>query len=126
MLMQSADGDLHVLPALPDVWPAGIVKGLRALGGFEIIDMEWKDAKLVRLIVKSSIGGNLRLRVPNAMKLNSIGLLAKAVGKNPNPFYQVEETPNPIVSAKANVNLSSSKTHFFMILRQRLAEHIRS
>ena len=112
MLMQSADGDLHVLPALPDVWPAGIVKGLRALGGFEIIDMEWKDAKLVRLIVKSSIGGNLRLRVPNAMKLNSIGLLAKAVGKNPNPFYQVEETPNPIVSAKANVNLFQLKDTF--------------
>jgi alpha-L-fucosidase 2 len=70
MLMQSADGDIHLLPALPDVWQAGSVTGLRARGGFEIMKMEWKDAKLVKVVIRSAIGGNLRLRVPNAMKLS--------------------------------------------------------
>jgi alpha-L-fucosidase 2 len=103
MLMQSADGDIHVLPAIPDVWPAGSIKGLKALGGFEIVSMEWKDAKLVKLVIRSSIGGSLRLRVPNAVKITGMGTLKKAVGKNPNPFYQVEETPAPIVSPDAKV-----------------------
>ena len=103
MLMQSADGDLHLLPALPDIWTAGSIKGLRALGGFEIMDIEWKDAKLTKLVVKSTIGGNLRMRVPNAMKINGIGKFKKAVGKNPNPFYEIEETPGPVISPKVTI-----------------------
>ncbi len=103
MLMQSADGALHLLPALADVWQTGAVTGLRARGGFEITNMEWKDAKLVKCIIKSTIGGNLRLRVPNAMKLSNGGVLQNASGENSNSFYQVEETPVPIVSEKANI-----------------------
>ena len=112
MLMQSADGDLHLLPALPDVWTAGSIKGLRALGGFEIMDIEWKDKKLTKLVVKSTIGGNLRMRVPNAMKINGIGKFKKAVGKNPNPFYEIDETPRPIVSPTANIARPQLKETF--------------
>lgn len=101
MLMQSHDGFLHLLPALPDAWQDGEVSGLRARGGFEIVSMQWKDAKLAKVIIKSTIGGNLRLRVPNALKLSNGGPLKKATGKNPNPFYQTEEIPAPIISPKA-------------------------
>jgi alpha-L-fucosidase 2 len=103
MLMQSADGSIHLLPALPDVWPDGSVSGLRARGGFEITSMEWKHAKLVKLVIKSTIGGNLRLRAPNAIKLSGEGTLKIAGGSNENPFFAIEETPAPILSPKAKI-----------------------
>jgi alpha-L-fucosidase 2 len=104
MLMQSADGAIHLLPALPDVWQArGSITGLRARGGFEVVSMEWKDAKLVKAVFKSTIGGNLRLRVPNQMKLTSGGFLKKATGENTNSFYQNEKTAAAIVSPKASI-----------------------
>lgn len=103
MLMQSADGTLHLLPALPDVWQSGSISGLRARGGFEIVSMHWKDAKLDKVVIRSSIGGNLRLRIPNAMKISGAGSLVKASGKNANPFYLTEETPAAIISPKATV-----------------------
>ena len=103
MLMQSADGCIHLLPALPDLWQTGSITGLRARGGFEIVSMEWKDAKLEKVVIKSTIGGNLRLRVPNAMKLSGSGSLKPANGKNANPFYQTEETAAPVVSPKASI-----------------------
>ncbi|MFD2570539.1 glycoside hydrolase N-terminal domain-containing protein [Spirosoma soli] len=108
MLMQSSDGSLHLLPALPDVWPVGSISGLRARGGFEVVSMEWKDGKLTKVAVKSNLGGNLRLRVPNAMSING-KTLTKASGPNTNSFYAVEETPSAIVSPKANVTVSSLK-----------------
>ena len=103
MLMQSANGEVHLLPALPDAWPAGIIKGIKAQGGFEIVSMEWKDSKLVKVIIKSNLGGNLRLRVPNAIKLSTGAALKKASGTNTNPFYLVETIATPIVSPKATI-----------------------
>jgi alpha-L-fucosidase 2 len=101
MLLQSADGAVHILPALPGVWPTGSVTGLRARGGFEVVDMQWKDSKLTKLAVKSNLGGNLRLRVPNSLKNSNGGTLATASGQNSNPFYYIENTSTPVVSPQA-------------------------
>jgi alpha-L-fucosidase 2 len=109
MLMQSEDGDLNLLPALPDVWQNGSVSGLRARGGFEIINMEWKDGKLIKAVIKSNLGGNLRLRVPNEMKSSDGNTLQKASGENTNVFYQTEKTAEPIISDKATITLPQLK-----------------
>lgn len=112
MLMQSANGALHLLPALPDVWhKKGSIFGLRARGGFEVVAMEWINGRVVKAIVKSTIGGNLRLRVPNPMKTNS-AIMKKVKGDNPNPFYAVEKIAEAIVSEKAGVTLPTLKKTF--------------
>jgi alpha-L-fucosidase 2 len=111
MLMQSADGALYLLPALPSAWPKGRIDGLRARGGFQIVSMQWKDSKLVKVVINSTLGGNLRLRLPNPMTLTR-GSLKKANGKNNNTFYQTEAIPPPIVSPKATIDMPKFRETF--------------
>lgn len=102
MLLQSHDGAVHLLPALPSRWSKGSVKGLVARGGF-IIGMEWENNRLVRLTVKSERGGNLRLRTAVPLLDGSQKALEVAEGENPNPFYRIMEVPRPLVSPKADL-----------------------
>lgn len=88
MLLQSHLGDVWLLPALPDAWRSGQVKGLRARGGFEIVSMAWQGGAISKLVIRSSLGGNCRLRVPNALKLVGSRMLTPASGPNPNALFQ--------------------------------------
>jgi alpha-L-fucosidase 2 len=105
MLMQSSDDAISLIPALPDVWPTGRISGLRARGGLEIVDLEWKDARVVNVVIKSTLGGKMRLRVPNEIRLSKgkVSDLIQATGENSNPFYQSPEIPEPIVSPQSMV-----------------------
>ena len=60
-LVQSHLGEIHLLPALPDAWPNGYVKGLCARGGFEV-DISWEQGKLKQAVIKSKRGKSVRIR----------------------------------------------------------------
>lgn len=100
MLMQSYDGFIYLLPALPSLWKEGEVKGLMARGGFEL-NLKWKNGKVERLTIKSHAGGNCRLRSLHPLSAKG---LKKAKGKNPNALYEVPVIAQPLVNQSAKLN----------------------
>lgn len=98
MLLQSHDGAVHLLPALPDKWEEGKVKGLVAHGGF-VVDMDWNGVQLDTAKIHSRIGGNLRLR--SYVPLKGEGL-KPASGTNPNPLFRQAAIKEPLVSKEIN------------------------
>lgn len=105
MLIQSHDGAVHLLPALPDAWKDGNVAGLMARGGFEIT-MNWKKGEVTQVTVLSKIGGNLRLRSHSPLTGKN---LKEAVGKNPNALLNPVEITKPLVSEEASMKGNSLK-----------------
>ena len=87
MLVQSHDGFLNILPAIPDNWTSGEVKGMKARGGFEV-DVIWNNGKITQLTVRSKLGGNCRVDVPNAIKATGKTNVKTAKAENPNAFYK--------------------------------------
>ncbi len=66
MLLQSHEGFIEVLPALPDKWHTGSFKGLTARGGFTV-DAEWENGKATKICVYSADGGRLKIKSGDAI-----------------------------------------------------------
>jgi alpha-L-fucosidase 2 len=103
MLLQSHDGAIHFLPALPDDWQTGDVSGLRAYGGFDV-SFNWENGEIQKIIIKSNRGGNCRIRVPNEVALIDGTLLNPASGANPNPFFAAADIKDPLISDSSILN----------------------
>lgn len=103
MLLQSHDGAVNLLPALPDAWAEGEIKGLRTRGNFEV-DMRWTGGNLAETRVKSHSGGVLRLR--SRVPLSSPGL-KPAEGECPNPLLAPASVKRVEVSPEAGLSPAS-------------------
>ena len=103
MLLQSHDGAVYILPALPDRWASGEISGLIARGGFEIA-ITWKNKKITQLKIKSKLGGNCRLRLNDAQINQGKIPFTLAKGTNSNPFFEVPQIKSPLISEKAKLN----------------------
>jgi len=108
--MQSYDGFIYLLPALPSVWKNGEIKGLVARGGFEM-DIKWSNGKVEKVVIRSRNGGNCRLR--SLTPLTGKGL-TKAKGENPNMLFEVPVTGKPFINKEAKLNpLVLKKTYLY-------------
>lgn len=99
LFVQSHDGTLDLLPALPDAWPTGEVTGLVARGGY-VVDLAWTHGQLTRARIVSRLGGPCRVRVHRPVAAKGGPPLRPAEGENPNSFYQTFVGKAPLVSAK--------------------------
>ena len=80
MLLQSHDGYVHLLPALPDAWREGRASGLKARGGYEV-EVEWSGGQLRRATILPANNGTLRLRTTTPLKHK---------GKKVGAYYEYE------------------------------------
>lgn len=105
MLVQSHDGAVHLLPALPDVWQEGTLKGIRCRGGFTIDQMTWEKGELQTLRIRSSLGGTLRIRTSSPLHLNGEKLVPARDEACKNPLLQPQEIRKPLVAANAPLSV---------------------
>lgn len=103
ILLQSHDGAVHLLPALPDSWSEGSVKGLVTRGGF-VLDIKWENRKPVSVKIYSKLGGVCRVRSYDELKGTKGIVLKNAAGINPNPFFKRAAIKPVLIADPAKVD----------------------
>jgi len=80
MLLQSHAGVIHFLPALPDAWSDGSVRGIRARGGLEV-DIEWQNGRATTATLKATADGKHVLRAPEGQQIDGPGTVELKAGQ---------------------------------------------
>lgn len=115
MLVQSHAGTVHLLPALPDVWKKGNVKGLRCRGGFVLDDMTWNNGKMEQAVITSTNGGTLRIASATPLKCNvEMSRVEDATSTVENPLLIPQEIKKPLIAPNAPVNTELTKSPEFI------------
>ncbi len=78
MLLQSQEGDIAILPALPAAWPEGRFKGLRARGAVEV-DAEWSGGHAVSARLRPAVAGEQILRPPEGQRITGVQTRGRAI-----------------------------------------------
>lgn len=111
MIVQSHDGFVYLLPAIPAVWREGRISGVCLRGGFVIDELSWCDGKILTCKIRSTLGGNLRIRTAFPVK-GSVKGLRKAKGENPNPLFAVPVTMETRNNSKVPLNALNLPSSF--------------
>jgi alpha-L-fucosidase 2 len=76
MLLQSHNNEIFLLPALPDAWNEGNIKGLVARGGYSV-NMSWVEGKLKEATILSKLGGNCMIRTNQPVRVKGLNIQSK-------------------------------------------------
>ncbi len=110
MLLQSHNGSLHLLPALPDEWKEGTVKGIKSRGNFTV-DMEWRENRLAKSVILANEGGVCRVKSFQPIRLVELNAL-KRKGEGINPLLpRVQELKFTNVTNVKLLDLNAAKTY---------------
>lgn len=89
MLLQSHEGEIELLPALPKAWKDGSVKGIKARGNYTV-DINWKEGALVNAKIYSALGGPVRITATTPIKVLET---KEAYPKTPGGLFTVYGKP---------------------------------
>jgi alpha-L-fucosidase 2 len=116
MLLQSHEGELDLLPALPKAWQNGSVKGIKGRGNYTV-DIEWKEGALTKAKIYSALGGLVRITATTPVKVLET---KEAYPRTPVGLFTTYGKPPYKKDANAKlVDLPVEKTYSVLIITEK-------